>query len=302
MRRLAALLLLATGCLQEPGPAPLHPSYTAGRRVFVSVPSLNCTFTSDGRYAVVGDGEQLLFMELAHGRVHGSVPFSNRILLVEEWPGINRVFAVTPDSVFSVTPGSFTVNAGASIPGEPTGCGFSGGRLFLAFTDGMVRGYDPVTLQEEVSAHLFPGPALLAGTPALLIAGSDSSIGSFRPEDLAPVDLYEARGRILHLASPGGGFVSACIAGGNEVALLALPGLWISSMFTVTGTPLAAAVDPAMEYALAFTDRGVLAAVGPGGGIDWRTEEFGEVGDLAISADGWNALVLSRQALVILEK
>ncbi len=303
MRRAAALLLLlATGCIQEPGPAPLHPSYTAGVKPLVSTPSLNCTFTSDGRYGVVGDGERLLFLELAHGRVHGSVLFSSRILLVKEQPGMNSVFAVTGDSLFSVTPGAFTVNGRASIPAEPTGCGFSGGRFFLAFSDGAIRGYHPVTLQEEVSAHVFQGPVLLAGTPDLLTAGSDCTIRSFQPGDLTPVDRYDAGGQVLHLASPGGGFVSACISGGNEVVLLALPGLSVSSMFTVTGTPLAAAVDPALEYAMAFTDRGILVAVGSGGGIGWRTEEFGELLDIAVSPDGWNALVLSRQALAILEK
>lgn len=302
MRRLAPVLLLACGCLQEPGPAPFHPSFLAGQRNFTAVPSQNCVFTSDGRYAVVGDGEYLLFLELVHGRVHGSVQFSRQVLLVEEWPGFSRVFAVTSDSVYSVTPGSFTVSNRVSIPAGPTGSGFSGGRLFLAFSDGSISGYDPVTLVEEVSSEAFEGPTILAGTPEHLIAGSGREIRSFRPADLAPLAQYDTRGEVLHLSAPGSGFVSACVSGGNEVALFTLPGLELAQMFTVPGTPMAAAVDPEVEYALAYTDHGNLVAVGPGGGIDWRTGDFGEIHDIVISSDGWNALALSRTSLFILEK
>ena len=299
---MAPALLLACSCLQEPVPAPVYPSFTAGRRVFTSAPSGNCAFTSDGRYAVVGDGAVLLFMELVHGRVHGSVPLAGAILFVEPMEGSDGVFAVTQDSVYVVTPGSFTVSVRAPIPAGATSIAASGGRLFIGFSDGSLRGFNPETLVEELSGTPFETAVLLAGTPECIVAASGTSVAAFDPFDLDRISRYDCWGDVVHIGPVGDDGMCASVLGGNEVALFSLPGLELAHMFTVPGTPLAAAVSGDGAYAFAHTDQGTLVAVGQGGGVDWRTDEFGVLCDLAISGDGWNALVLSDHALFILEK
>jgi hypothetical protein len=113
---------------------------------------------------------------------------------------------------------------------------------------------------------------------------------------------YRAWGVVSHLAAVGQDRICAAIQGGNEVALLSIPGLELLLMFTVPGTPLVAAVQKDGEYAFAYTDQGVLVVVGAGGGMEWRTAEFGTVLDIVISGDGWNALLMSGNSLFILEK
>ncbi len=302
MKKLAPVMLLVCACMQEPEPAPLFPSFTAGERALSSTPSRNCLFTADNRYAVVGDGGSLLFLELVHGRVHGLVTLPSPVLHVASQKESNGVLAVTQDSVYLVVPGSFLVAGRASIPSGVTACAVSGNRLFLAFSDGAVRGFDQETLTEEVTRSVSPAVNCLAGSTGYLIAASGDHLTCYEPERLEPVAEYAAWGEVTHLAQVGEDRVCASIGGGNEVALLSAPMLELQMLFTVPGTPLVAAVEGDAGYAFAYTDQGILVVVGSGGGMEWRTAEFGVVLDIAISNDGWNALLLSGNSLFILEK
>jgi hypothetical protein len=302
MRSAAAFLLLACACMQEPGPAPVHPSFIAGERTLGPAPSHNCVFTTDNRYAVVGDGGSLLFLELVHGRVHGLATLPSPVLHVASQQGMNGVLAVTNDSLYLVIPGSFSVAGRTAIPPGVTACAVSGNRVFIAFSDGTVRGFNQETLNEEVSRSLSPTVTHLAGSPAYLTAASGNLLTCHEPERLDPVADYRAWGVVSHLAAVGQDRICAAIQGGNEVALLSIPGLELLLMFTVPGTPLVAAVQKDGEYAFAYTDQGVLVVVGAGGGMEWRTAEFGTVLDIVISGDGWNALLMSGNSLFILEK
>lgn len=302
MRSAATLLLLACACLQEPGPAPVHPSFIAGERALGPAPSQNCIFTTDNRYAVVGDGGSLLFLELVHGRVHGLATLPSQVLHLASQQGLNGVLAVTHDSLYLVIPGSFSVAGRTAIPPGVTACAVSGNRVFLAFSDGTVRGFDQETLNGEISRSFSPAVTHLAGSPGYLAAASGSLLTCHEPQRLEPVTEYGAWGGVSHLAAVGEDRVCAAIGGGNEVALFSIPGLELQLMFTVPGTPLTSAVQRDGEYAFAYTDQGVLVVVGSGGGMEWRTTEFGAVLDIVISDDGWNALLMSGNALFILEK
>jgi hypothetical protein len=302
MKKLAPVLLLACACMQEPEPAPVFPSFVAGERAIGSVPSMNCLFTADNRYAVVGDGGSLLFLELVHGRVHGSVTLPSPALHLASQQGLNGVLAVTQDSVYLVVPGSFSIASRAAIPPGVTAGAVSGNRLFLAFSDGSLRGFNQETLVEEVSRSVSPAVTLLAGFPVCLTAASGTMLTCYDPERLDPLAGYATWGEVLHLGPAGEGMVCASITGGNEVALFSIPGLDLKAMFTVTGTPLVSAVAGSGEYAFAYTDQGVLVVVGAGGGMEWRTEQFGGIQDIVLSSDGWNALLLPGSSLVILEK
>ncbi|MFO7627532.1 MAG: hypothetical protein R6V62_09760 [Candidatus Fermentibacteraceae bacterium] len=302
MRNPAPFLLLACACMQEPGPAPVHPSFIAGERTLGPTPSQNCVFTADNRYAVVGDDGSLLFLELVHGRVHGLAVLPSPVLFVSSQQGLNGVLAVTHDSLYLVVPGSFSVTERTAIPSGATACAVSGGRVFLAFTDGVVRGFDQETLNEEIFRSFSPAVTHLAGSPGYLTTVSGTLLTCLEPERLDPLAEYVAWGGVSHLATVGQDRICAAIGGGNEVALFSIPGLELQLMFTVPGTPLVSAVQEEGDYAFAYTDQGVLVVVGSGGGMEWRTPEFGAVLDIVISNDGWNALLLSGSSLFILEK
>lgn len=302
MRRLAPLLLLFSGCIQDPGPAPAYPSHIAGHREFDSKPSRNCVFSPDGRYGVVGDGKTVLFLELVRGRVHGSVALPGQVLYLTAHRTANRVYAFTDDSVYCISPGSFTMEAREGVPPGVSAAGFSGGRLFTGHSDGTLTGYNPGTLQQEVSEAWLPSVTHLAGTPLFLVAASGSSLAVLDPADLRILAEYQVWGDVSHLSAAGNQRVSAGVLNGNEVALFNLPGLELELLFTVPGTPLVAAVDPDAEYALAFTDQGMLAAVTGGGRVEWRSEAFGFLTDMVLSPDGWNALLLGRESVFLLEK
>jgi hypothetical protein len=297
----ALLAVLCCSCLQEPGEEPAYPSVLAGSRALQSEPSGNCVFSGDGRYAVVGDGTNLLFMELAHCRVHGSTDLHGQVLHVEAAAGVEGVYAATGDSLFRIIPGSFAVSAARSIPPGVAGCALAGGRVFLGFSDGSVLGFDPEDLEETVRGNL-PGVSRLAGVPGVLTAASGTSVISLDPVDLTPLASFQAWGEAVRLVPAGEDRMCASILGGNEVALFGLPGMELQLLYTVPGTPLAAAVEPSGLFALAGTDRGALVAVGAGGGVEWITEEYGPVRDVRISADLWNALVLTDQAVFLLER
>lgn len=301
MKRTALLTLLCCSCLQEPGEDPAYPSLLAGYRVLQSDPSGNCVFSGDGRYAVVGDGGNLLFMELAHCRVHGSVDLHGQVLFVEASSGVDAVYAATTDSLFRIVPGSFAVSAAKSIPPGVVGCALAGGRLFLGFGDGTVLGFDPEDLEETMRGS-HPGISGMAGVQEVLTVASGAFITSMDPLDLAPLGSFQAWGEAVRLVPAGENRLCASITGGNEVALFELPGMELLLLYTVPGTPLAAAAESSGLYALAGTDRGSLVAVGTGGGVEWSTEEYGPVRDVRISPDGWNALVLSDQTVFLLER
>jgi len=302
MKNPAPILLFACACMQEPGPAPLHPSFIAAERALGQTHSQNCVFTSDNRYAVVGDGGSLLFLELLHGRVHGLAVLPSPVLHLTTQQGLGGVLAITADSLYLVVPGSFSVTERAWIPSGVSACAVSGNRVFLAFADGALRGYDQETLTEVVSRTVSPAVSSLAGSPGYLTAASGALLACYEPGRLDPLSEYGAWGGVSHLASAGENGVCASIVGGNEVALFSTPGLELEAMFTVPGTPLVSAVQEEGEYAFAYTDQGMLVVVGPGGGLEWRTTEFGSVLDIVISKNGWNALLLSEHSITILEK
>jgi len=302
MKNPAPILLFACACMQEPGPAPLHPSFIAAERALGQTHSQNCVFTSDNRYAVVGDGGSLLFLELVHGRVHGLALLPSPVLHLTSQQGLGGVLAVTADSLYLAVPGSFSVTGRAGIPSGVSACAVSGNRVFLAFADGALRGYDQETLAEVVARSVSPAVLCLAGSQGYLTAASGSLLSCYEPERLDPLAEYGAWGGVSHLASAGDNRVCASVGGGNEVALFSVPGLELQEMFTVPGTPLVSAVQEEREYAFAYTDQGILVVVGSGGGLEWRTTEFGEVLDIVISKDGWNALLLSESSITILEK
>lgn len=302
MRNPAPALLLACACMQEPGPEPVYPSFVTGGRTFVGEPSLNCVFTTDNRYAVVGDGGSLLFLELVHGRVHGLAALPSRVLHVAAQHGQNGIIAVTADSMYLVVPGSFTVNARTAIPSGVTACAVSGSRVFLAFANGDIRGFNQETLAEEVLRSFSEAVDHLAGSAEYLAAASGTTLSCCEPERLETLAEYGAWGSVHHLGKAGEGSVCASIGGGNEVALFSVPSLDLLAMYTVPGIPLVSAVRETDGYAFAYTDQGVLVVVGAGGGMEWRTSEFGTISDMTISADGWNALLLAGGSLVILGK
>lgn len=302
MKNLAPVMLLVCACMQEPEPAPVFPSFIAGERTLGSTTSQNCLFTADNRYAVVGDGGSLLFLELVHGRVHGLATLPSPVLHVASQQDLNGVLAVTQDSVYLVVPGSFSVAERAAIPSGVTACAVSGNRLFLAFSDGAVRGFDQETLMEEVTRSVSPSVNHLTGSPGCITAASGTLLTCYEPERLEPLAEYAAWGEVSHLSPVGEDGVCASIGGGNEVALFSVPELELQVMFTVPGTPLVSAVEGDGEYAFAYTDQGFLVVVGSGGGMEWRTEQFGGLQDIVLSYDGWNALLLSGSSLVILEK
>lgn len=302
MRIPAPALLLACACIQEPGPAPVHPSFIAGERALGPEHSLNCVFTADNRYAVVGDGASLLFLELVHGRVHGLTTLPSPVLRLAAQQGGNGVLAVTADSLYLVLPGSFSVNGSVGIPAGVTGCAVSGNRVFLSFPDGSIHGFNQETLNEEVVRQVSPAVEHLAGSTGFLTSASGATLTCFDPERLDPLAVYEAWGEVVHLSPAGEGGVCASILDGNEAALFTIPGLEIQQLFTVSGTPLVSAVEKNGEYAFVCTDQGMLVVVGSGGGMEWRTEQFGGLQDIALSFDGWNALLLSGGSLFILEK
>jgi DNA-binding beta-propeller fold protein YncE len=246
----------------------------------------------------------VLFLELMHGRVHGSVELASQVLHLAVHSSQNRVYAVTADSMYSITPGSFQVGVRAELPEGVAAAAFSGSRLFVGFDDGTVRGYLPETFEETISGFALPEITLIAGTPEYLTVSAGSAMVVCHPGDLRVLGDYQAWGDVVHLSPVGNRMVSASIRGGNEVAILSLPGLELDLLFTVPGTPLVSAASPYPDsgYVFSCTDTEILAVVTSGGRIEWSTGEFGAIRDIVISSDGWNAVLLGRDIVHILEK
>lgn len=301
MKRSVFLTTLLAACLQDPGPLPAFPTYVAGQRGFTGVPCGNCVFSLDGRYGVVGDGPSVLFLELAHGRVHGTVTLPGQVEHLVSQSGETGIYALTSDSMYRILPGSFQVTARGEAPPEVVAAAFSGGRLYTAGSDGTLWGFHPLTLMPEISESYESGISHMAGTPQYLVTAWGANLAAFSGTDLAPSGSFQAWGEVIHLSAVDPERVCASITQGNEVALFLLPGLNLELLFTVPGSPRASAVAPQGEFAFAATEQGVLVAVGSGGGVEW-TARFGDLLDIRLSPDLENALLLGTDTVTLLEK
>jgi hypothetical protein len=308
----AVIALVCSSCLLGAEPAPGYPGYHL--RTFdcsgYGEPAA-CCFSSNGLLAVASAGKDLLFFELRHGNLLGSITLDSDVIAVVNVPDGDQLLVLSEQKLFVVSPAGFTVTGEVELAGAAAWLSIShdGSSAWVLHTDGFITrlapsdwgvlSYDSIGIGE-------PSGLAASGDGASLFVGSngDSTICRLAVPGLEPTGECEVYNTVISLFKGPDGMLCALVDGSNEIWFIDEGSFFIDYMMTVPDVPICGASMPDGSFAYAGVPGTGLVVCSSSGEHVLTTAVYGLPSSVALESEGWNAVICSTEqmSISILEK